>query len=137
MTDEQPLHIPVLVDEVIAGLQPAPGQTLVDGTFGGGGHTRQLVERVLPKGQIIALDLDPEAIERGVERFRESPVQLVQSNYCDLPEVMEELDIPSVDGVLLDIGLSSDQLADRDRGFSFLSDGPLDLRFDPLSGEPA
>lgn len=137
MTDGQSIHIPVLVEEVIGGLQPQPSQTLVDGTLGGGGHTCLLAQRVEPGGRIIALDRDPEAIRRGIERFSESVVQIFQSNFCDLPEVMKQLDIESVDGVLLDIGLSSDQLADRERGFSYSSDGPLDLRFDPQAGEPA
>ncbi len=137
MADGQSIHIPVLVEEVIGGLQPKPRQILVDGTLGGGGHTCELARRVEPGGRIIALDRDPEAIRQGRERFNESAVQIIQSNFCDLPEVMSHLEIKSVDGVLLDLGLSSDQLADRGRGFSFSSDGPLDLRFDPQAGEPA
>lgn len=130
-------HVPVLLDEVLQWLAPQPGQTLVDGTLGGGGHTRALAERVAPHGSVIALDRDPASIERASERLSGLPVRAVWSNFCDLPEVLESLSVPQVDGVLLDLGLSSDQLADGERGFSFESDGPLDLRFNPQAGEPA
>jgi len=130
-------HVPVLAQEVVEWLRPAPGQTFVDGTLGGGGHTRLLAEAVSPSGSLIALDRDPEAVERAAVELRGSPVQAVQGNYSDVPEVLKELAIDCVDGILLDLGLSSDQLADTERGFSFQSDGPLDLRFDPSRGEPA
>jgi 16S rRNA (cytosine1402-N4)-methyltransferase len=86
---------------------------------------------------VIALDRDPAAIERGAREFAGKPVRFAQANFCDIPEVLDALAIDRVDRVLLDIGLSSDQLADDTRGFSFDSDGPLDLRFDPTEGEPA
>ena len=89
------------------------------------------------KGLVIGIDRDPAAIDAAERNLRGLPVRLVRANFCDLPEVLEQLEIQSVDGVVLDLGLSSDQLADRSRGFSFWADGPLDLRFDPLSGEPA
>ncbi len=110
---------------------------MVDGTLGGGGHTHALAERVGANGLVIAIDRDPAAIEKAQEKFKETHVRLAQANFCDLPEVLERLKIKTVDGVLLDLGVSSDQLADASRGFSFSVDGPLDLRFDPLSGEPA
>lgn len=133
MTDPS-VHIPVLADEVVHWLQPRPGAILVDGTLGGGGHTRLLAERLAPGGRLLALDRDPRAVGRceAIEG-----VTAIQSNYCDLPEVLEDQGISRVDGILLDLGLSSDQLADETRGFSFLSDGELDLRFDPERGEPA
>lgn len=137
MTDPLPVHVPVQLDEVVRWLQPQPGGVFVDGTAGGGGHTRVLAEHVGPTGLVIALDCDPQAIAMAGRRLAEMPVHLVRANFCDLPEVLAQLDVAAVDGVLLDLGVSSDQLADPERGFSFNSPGSLDLRFDPLSGEPA
>ncbi|MCH8923205.1 MAG: 16S rRNA (cytosine(1402)-N(4))-methyltransferase RsmH [Planctomycetes bacterium] len=137
MSKSSPLHVPVMPGEVLTWLNPQPGQTFVDGTLGGGGHTRALAERVGSDGLVIALDRDPAAMDAAEQNLRGLPVKLVQANFCDLPEVLAAMDTPAVDGVLLDLGLSSDQLADRERGFSFDSSGPLDLRFDPDEGEPA
>nr|MBI1899720.1 16S rRNA (cytosine(1402)-N(4))-methyltransferase RsmH [Planctomycetia bacterium] len=131
------VHVPVLLDELLHWLDPQPGQVLVDGTLGGGGHARQLALRVVPGGRVIALDRDPRAVAAAPESLKGLPVVAVQANFCDLPEVLAELGVPAVDGVLLDLGVSSDQLADAERGFSFSLDGPLDMRFDPLRGEPA
>lgn len=131
------IHTSVLPAEVLSFLAIEPGMTVIDGTLGGGGHTRLLVEAVGPTGRVIALDRDPAAIERGSQEFAGKPVRFAQANFCDIPEVLDALEIEKVDRVLLDIGLSSDQLADDTRGFSFDSDGPLDLRFDPTEGEPA
>jgi 16S rRNA (cytosine1402-N4)-methyltransferase len=131
------IHTSVLPAEVMSFLAIEPGMTVIDGTLGGGGHTRLLVEAVGPTGRVIALDRDPAAIERGSREFAGKPVRFAQANFCDIPEVLDALEIEKVDRVLLDIGLSSDQLADHSRGFSFDSDGPLDLRFDPTEGEPA
>lgn len=130
-------HVPVMAQEVLDLLRPAPGQTFVDGTLGGGGHTRLLAQRIPPNGLVLALDRDPIAVERADTELRELPVRALHANFSDLPEVLEQLEIAAVDGILLDLGLSSDQLADVDRGFSFQSEGPLDLRFDPTRGEPA
>ena len=96
-----------------------------------------LAEAVGADGLVIAIDRDPHAIERGARELAGLPVRFAQANYCDIPEVLDALSIDAVDGVLLDVGLSSDQLADESRGFSFEADGPLDLRFDPTEGEPA
>ena len=131
------IHTAVLPAEVMSFLAVEPGMTVVDGTLGGGGHTRLLVDAVGPTGRVIALDRDPAAIERGASELAGKPVRFAQANFCDIPEVLDALAIDRVDRVLLDIGLSSDQLADDTRGFSFDSDGPLDLRFDPTEGEPA
>jgi 16S rRNA (cytosine1402-N4)-methyltransferase len=131
------IHTSVLPAEVMAYLAIEPGMTVVDGTLGGGGHTRLLVEAVGPTGRVIALDRDPTAIERGARELAGKPIRFAQANFCDLPEVLDAVGLERVDRVLLDIGLSSDQLADHARGFSFDSDGPLDLRFDPTEGEPA
>jgi len=137
MTEPLPVHMPVLLDQVIHWLAPCPDQTIVDGTLGGGGHTRALAAAVGNGGLIVALDRDPAAIDAAERNLRGLPIKLVQANFCDLPEILEQLQIEAVDGVVLDLGLSSDQLADRSRGFSFSAGGPLDLRFDPFSGEPA
>ncbi|MGD9723432.1 MAG: 16S rRNA (cytosine(1402)-N(4))-methyltransferase RsmH [Pirellulales bacterium] len=131
------VHLPVMLEEVLAWLDPQPGQTFVDGTLGGGGHTEALARRVGPSGLVIALDRDPQALEAAERRLAGQPINLVGANYCELPEVLAQLEIPAVQGILLDLGLSSDQLADAQRGFSFDSAGPLDLRFDPSAGEPA
>jgi 16S rRNA (cytosine1402-N4)-methyltransferase len=137
MADSAPLHVPVLLDEVVEWLQPRPGATIVDGTVGGGGHARVLAERVGEGGLVVGLDRDPAALNAAASRLAGLPVRLVRANFCDLPEVLRQLAIREVDGVLLDLGVSSDQLADPARGFSFSADGPLDLRFDPAAGEPA
>jgi 16S rRNA (cytosine1402-N4)-methyltransferase len=126
-----------LLDEVIHWLAPRAGQVVVDGTLGGGGHTRAIVERVGSGGTVIALDRDPAAVARAEKRLAGLPVKLAQRSFADLPEVLEEIGIAAVDGIVLDLGLSSDQLADPERGFSFNAEGPLDLRFDPEAGEPA
>jgi len=130
-------HVPVMLDEVLEQLAPQPGQVLIDGTLGGAGHTRALAERVGPTGLVISLDRDPAAVIAVKPTLTELPVRLFIANYCDIPEVLSQLEIEKVDGVLLDLGLSSDQLADRERGFSFDADGPLDLRFNPEEGQPA
>jgi len=137
VTPETSQHVPVLADEVLSALRPSPGKVLVDGTLGGGGHARLLAEAVRPSGRIIALDRDATAIERAADALRNFPVQALHANFSDLPEVLAQLGIDRVDGILLDLGLSSDQLADPHRGFSFHSAGPLDLRFDTTRGEPA
>lgn len=136
-TSNVTIHIPVLPVEVIEGMQPKPGQTVVDGTLGGGGHSRKLLDLVGPEGHLIGLDRDPLAVEDTQTRIDEDNATLIASNYADLPEILEELEIESVDSILLDLGLSSDQLSARDRGFSFNSDGFLDLRFNMMQGEPA
>jgi len=137
MTDATPSHVPVMLDQVVQWLDPKPGMTIVDGTLGGGGHTRALAERVGTNGLVIALDRDPGAIAAAERNLAGMPVKLAQVNFCELPEVLGALEIPRVDGIVLDLGVSSDQLADVQRGFSFAAEGPLDLRFDPTRGEPA
>ena len=137
MTTSEPIHVPVMLDAVLHWLDPQPGAVLVDGTLGGGGHSRALAQRLGDSGVVIALDRDPAAIEAATRNLAGLRVRPVQANFANLPEVLAELEIDTVDGIVLDLGLSSDQLADVSRGFSFSSDGPLDLRFDPERGEPA
>jgi len=137
MTSQRSIHVPVMLDEVVHALEPREGAVLVDGTLGGGGHARALAERVGANGRIIALDRDPTAVEAATASLAGLPVTPVHANFADLPEVLQQFSVPLVDGVLLDVGMSSDQLADPERGFSFDAAGPLDLRFDPIDGEPA
>lgn len=126
-----------MLDEVVAWLSPRPGMTLVDGTLGAGGHTRALAEHVGQAGQVLAFDRDPTALAAAEQNLRGLPIKLVHADYADLPQVLGELGLPAVDGIVLDLGLSSDQLDDAQRGFSFDAAGPLDLRFDTTAGEPA
>ncbi len=125
------------MDEVIDGLNLSPDSTIVDGTLGGGGHAEAILARLGENGRLIAFDRDPQPVQAARDRITDPRATFIHSNYADVPEYLQQLDVPIVDGVLLDLGLSSDQLADRDRGFSYQSDGELDLRFNPLDGEAA
>lgn len=128
-------------------IQISAGKTIVDGTFGGGGHSRRLAAALGCDGRLIAMDRDPSAIERFGKPFvqevnqwpenQRPQVDLICDSYHRLPFHLQRLSIDRVDGVLLDLGLSSDQLNDQQRGFSFQTDGDLDLRFDPTSGQSA
>jgi len=131
------VHVPVMPAEVLEHLRPGPGMVFFDGTLGGGGHTRLLAERVVPDGRVVAVDRDPAAVAHAAETLRGLPVAVAHASYDEAPEVLHEAGVAAVDGVLLDVGLSSDQLEDRQRGFSFHAEGPLDLRFDPTAGEAA
>ncbi|MDG1510661.1 MAG: 16S rRNA (cytosine(1402)-N(4))-methyltransferase RsmH [Mariniblastus sp.] len=131
------IHIPVLPQEVIDGLNPQPGSTVVDGTLGGGGHAQAILELIGPDGTLFGFDRDPIAVADTRTRISAANAHLITANYSDMPEQLSLFDVTQVDGILLDLGLSSDQLADRERGFSFHSDGPLDLRFNQMAGEPA
>jgi 16S rRNA (cytosine1402-N4)-methyltransferase len=135
--NDSTVHVPVLLNEIIEFLAPREGGVFVDGTLGGGGHTRALAVRVGQSGRVIALDLDPEPVRRAEQTLAGMPVSVAVSSYTDIPEILDELQIQEVNGILLDLGLSSDQLADASRGFSFQSEGELDLRFDAEHGEPA
>ena len=133
----RPNTCPCCHEKFSSGCPPEPGQIFVDGTLGGAGHAKLLAERVGPRGLVLGLDRDPAVIERAESTLQELPIRPIHANYSDLAEILDELEIKSVDGILLDLGLSSDQLADAKRGFSFQTEGPLDLRFDPTRGEPA
>ncbi|MDR3634396.1 MAG: 16S rRNA (cytosine(1402)-N(4))-methyltransferase RsmH [Isosphaeraceae bacterium] len=131
------VHRPVLLDEVLAWLAPHAGSILVDGTVGAGGHAAALAKAVGPVGRVIGLDRDTEMLALASEATRGLPVTLVHSAYSDLDDVLAAEGLEAVDGVLLDLGLSSDQLRWSYRGFSFAAAGPLDMRFDPDEGESA
>lgn len=130
-------HVPVMLKEVLQLLQLAPGLTVVDGTVGAGGHSREILRRIGPSGTLIGLDRDARMLEIAALHLSGLPFFLHQASYADLRQVLASRSLPAVDRILLDLGLSSDQLADDARGFSFSSDGPLDLRFDTSRGEPA
>lgn len=126
-----------MVREVLRWMEPKPGQTVVDGTVGAAGHAAALLPLIEPDGRLIGLDRDPMMLAFAERRLAGSSATLVHSSYADLRQILDTLNISAVDGVLLDLGLSSDQLDDRRRGFSFDADGPLDLRFDVSKGKPA
>lgn len=132
-------HAPVLLAETIAALAPVPGGRYLDGTFGGGGHSRALLAATALDGVVLALDADPTAIERAARLADESNGRLrpVHANFADLATVATDAGLVPLNGVLLDLGLSSFQLDAGERGFAFRFDGPLDMRFDPERGEPA
>jgi 16S rRNA (cytosine1402-N4)-methyltransferase len=136
-----PTHTPVLLDKTIEALQPRPGGRFVDGTFGGGGHTRTLLDASSPGGIVLAIDLDPEAIRRAthLQNNQRYAGRLIveHGSFVELAELAGRHGLLPLDGVLLDLGLSSYQLDTPERGFSFGSTGPLDMRFDTTSGRPA
>lgn len=132
-------HVPVLLEEVVAALNIRPGGIYLDATFGRGGHTATILEKVGKEGRVIAIDRDPLAIEAGRARFAtEERLTLVNSPFSRVSKVASQLGVSrGLDGVLLDLGVSSPQLDDAMRGFSFAQDGPLDMRMDSRSGENA
>jgi len=132
-------HVPVLVEEVLAALAPDAGGFYVDGTFGRGGHAARLLEAIGPTGRLLALDRDPAAIAAGRVRFAAEPrLELEQAEFASLGErVAARGRTRAVRGVLLDLGVSSPQLDEAERGFSFAKDGPLDMRMDTTRGESA
>ncbi len=127
-------HVPVLLAETLEALAPNPDGIYVDGTFGAGGHARAVLERLSPQGRLIAFDADPEARERVWDDPR---LVLVPENFRTLAETLDALAIPLVDGVYYDLGVSSMQFDDAERGFSFRADAPLDMRLDPTRGMSA
>ena len=122
-------HISVLLDECLEGLNIKPDGIYVDGTLGGAGHSSQIAKR-LTTGRLIGIDRDPVALKAAGQRLApyQDRVTLVHANFCQIAQVLEELNIPGVDGILLDLGVSSPQLDDGARGFSYMADAPLDMR---------
>ena len=129
-------HVPVLLDKVLEGLAIKKDGIYVDGTFGRGGHSSAILERLEADGRLIAIDRDPQAIASAAARLMNDPrLTLVRSDFAELATCMGERGVTGqVDGLLLDLGVSSPQLDEANRGFSFLRDGPLDMRMDPDSG---
>lgn len=132
-----PRHVSVLPAEVLHYLAPAPGQTVVDATVGIGGHTRLIAERVGPEGRVIGLDQDRAMLDLARTRLANLPITPRQANFSELPDVLRELGVGPVDGVLADLGICSDQLDEAARGFSFGRAGPLDMRMNTDLGERA
>lgn len=128
-------HFSVMLNECLEGLSIDPAKVYLDGTAGGAGHSGQIARR-LTTGRLIALDQDPDAVAIATERLKGLPAQVVQSNFRYAPQVLDELGIDLIDGVLLDLGVSSHQLDEADRGFSYHNDAPLDMRMSQ-SGESA
>jgi 16S rRNA (cytosine1402-N4)-methyltransferase len=126
-------HVPVLFQETIEMLQPRPGGRYIDGTLGAGGHAAAILEASAPDGRLLAFDRDPEAIVFARGRLGDLAARAVFANatFAAMGELAPAKGFAEVDGILLDLGLSSRQLADAERGFSFLKEGPLDMRFDP------
>lgn len=132
-------HVSVLLDECIQGLNISPDGIYVDGTLGGAGHSSQIARR-LTTGRLVGIDRDPVALQAASQRLEPyaDRVTLVHSNFSRIAEVLQELGIPGVDGILLDLGVSSPQLDDGQRGFSYMADAPLDMRMnheDSLSAD--
>jgi 16S rRNA (cytosine1402-N4)-methyltransferase len=133
-------HLPVLVEEVMSMLAPAPGSLHVDATLGGGGHTERILEASSPDGRLLGLDADGAAIARVDGRLRPrfgDRLVLRRANFRELASVAPPAGFAAVDGLLFDLGLSSFQLADAERGFGIRTGGPLDMRFDSTRGVPA
>lgn len=128
MSDMDFHHVSVLLEESIDGLEIKPDGIYIDGTAGGAGHSREIAKR-LTTGRLIALDKDPDAVEIAAERLAEYPcATVIHSDFADIPKVLDSLGIDKVNGVLLDLGVSSHQLDDAERGFSYHSEAPLDMR---------
>src|SRR5512143_1706585 len=129
-------HESVLPDEVVQHLAPRAGGRYVDGTVGGGGHAERILQASAPDGALIGLDRDPSALDAARERLAPfgERVTLVHARFSELPAVLADLSIAQVDGILVDLGVSSPQLDVAERGFSFARPGPLDMRMDPTRG---
>ena len=129
-------HRPVMLEEALAALDPKDGEVIIDATFGGGGHTRPILERLGPDGKVVGIDRDPEAIDRASGLFRDRRFDFITGAY---DEVLWEMVGRGVraDAILFDLGLSSFQIDEPERGFSYVREGPLDMRMDPRSGVSA
>jgi len=128
---DRPYHVPVLAREVVDLLVTDPNGRYVDGTLGGGGHSRRILERLGPRGALLGVDQDPHALAAAADLAGDPRVRLRQGNFGDLAELLTDEGWGQATGILLDLGVSSRQLDEGARGFSFLRDGPLDMRMDP------
>ncbi|MBW8072638.1 MAG: 16S rRNA (cytosine(1402)-N(4))-methyltransferase RsmH [Ferrovum sp.] len=130
-------HHSVLLQEAVQALNLRPGGIYVDGTFGRGGHSQRILQEMAPTGRVVALDRDPAAIAAGRRALQDSRMILRQARFSQLEDVLLSLEVTEVDGILLDLGVSSPQLDQAERGFSFRQEGPLDMRMDPSEGMTA
>jgi len=137
----QTQHVPVMLAEVLKFLQPEPGGHYVDGTTGGGGHTAAILAQSAPHGRVLGIDTDPQALARVKTRLTAEVDQgrlvLVQGNYSEMARLVAQAGFAPVQGIVLDLGFSSDQMDDPERGFAFNTDGPLDMRMNQAQGESA
>jgi 16S rRNA (cytosine1402-N4)-methyltransferase len=129
---EEKLHTPVMLQEVLDYLNLSPGKTIVDATIGTAGHSREILNRILPGGRLIGIDRDEESLAVCRARLKEfgDSCELVHGNFSDIDNILKNLNIKKIDGILFDLGISSFQLEDPHRGFSFQNNGPLDMRLD-------
>ncbi len=129
--EEKYLHNPVLLDEVINFLNPAPGKVIIDATIGGGGHAEEILRRIRPDGILIGIDRDAESLKIAHERLSsKGSFRLINRNFRNLRHIIKDIDIGEVDGILFDLGISSIQMEAAERGFSIKNIGPLDMRMD-------
>jgi len=135
--DSRPVHIPVMPREVLQFLQLSPGLTVLDGTVGAAGHSSLILKAIGPSGQLVGVDRDPMMLNFAAAKLTGQNFRLSRGSYLEAPEILRSHGLEKADRVLLDLGLSSDQLADRSRGFGFDAGGPLDMRFHPHEGRSA
>lgn len=122
------VHVPVLLQEVLQYLEIRPDGIYADGTAGGAGHSLAIAKQLTPSGHLYAFDQDPDAVETATERLAGYPATVIHANYDEMEHVLKEKGVPGLDGVLMDLGVSSHQLDEASRGFSFHTDAPLDMR---------
>lgn len=122
------VHVPVLLQEVLQYLEIRPDGIYADGTAGGAGHSLAIAKQLTPSGHLYAFDRDPDAVETATERLAGYPATVIHANYDEMEHVLKEKGVPGLDGVLMDLGVSSHQLDEASRGFSFHTDAPLDMR---------
>ncbi len=129
------LHVPVMLKEALEFLNPQPGQTIVDATLGTGGHAAEILRRIAPAGRLVGIDRDENSLAICKERLAEfkDNTEFVHANFADLDQILANSGIKEIDGIIFDLGISSYQLADPQRGFSFQEEGPLDMRLDKSS----
>jgi 16S rRNA (cytosine1402-N4)-methyltransferase len=137
-SDAQTVHVSVMPDEIVEAISQCDPKVIVDGTYGAGGHSRRLLE-CLPEGDghVVGMDRDPAVFRRFETETHDPRLQVFIGSYEATPKALAYLNVPTADALVLDLGLSSDQLADRSRGFSYMGDGELDLRFDNENDRPA
>ena len=129
---EQKFHIPVMLNEILSYLNLGPGKTIVDATIGTAGHSIEIIKRILPGGKLVGIDRDGESLEVARDRLSDykASCEFVHGNFCDIDNILTQLGVTKIDGILFDLGISSFQLDNPQRGFSFQQDGPLDMRLD-------
>lgn len=129
-------HTPVMLEEILDYLNLGPGKIIVDATIGTGGHAKEIIERISPGGRLIGIDRDEESLNISRVRLRpfsNTPLEFIYNNFCNIDTILKSLNIKKIDGILFDLGVSSFQLEDPKRGFSFQYEGPLDMRLDRAS----